>query len=59
MGIVYYGRGYQQKLFYGKGYKSNETCSSSISRQRVPKVLTRQSVHFLKSIGLRIVPGGK
>jgi len=49
MGIVHYGR----------GYINNSPCRKTVSRLRTAKVLTRQNIQFLKSLGFRVNPGGK
>lgn len=49
MGIVYNTKNYISKAV---------TWSPVISRPRALKALTRQNKKFLKSQGLRVVPGG-
>lgn len=73
MGIVYHSTG-SRKSFYlnntvsskgsnelygGKGYKNDKKCGSSVSHQQPPKALTRKNIQFLKSLGLKVVAGGK
>ena len=46
-------------IIYNKKYKSREICPQSISHQRTVKVLTHQSIQILKSLGLKVIPGGR
>ena len=46
-------------IYNNKNYISREICPPRISRQRTVKALTRQSIEILKSLGLKVVPGGK
>lgn len=52
MGIVYTNK-------IGRGYINTPTRQPVISRSRATKALTRRSIQFLLSQGLRVVPGGK
>lgn len=46
-------------VFHGSGYIKHPPCRAVISRQRALKALTRQNIQYLKSLGLRVNPGGK
>ena len=46
-------------IVYNKKYINREICPPRVSRQRTVKALTRQSIQILKSLGLKVVVGGK
>ena len=59
MGLVFNTNKNYNSYSSGRKYISNSPCQRSISRQRQVRALTRQNIQFLKSLGLKVVPGGR
>ena len=57
MGLVFNNN--SRSNFSDKQYISYPKCRATVSQQRQVRVLTHQNIRFLKSLNLKVAPGGK